>query len=73
MHTLNIYSRISKTSPQAQYLFSIQQTTRKDCLKIAEAKYSDLAWDWDDKNHVKRKKFNAVAGSTVSLNLSDII
>ena len=69
MHTLNIYSR----TPEGQYLFSVTQDTRKACLAIAQDKYSDLAWAWDDKSYVKHKKYNPVPGSTVHLNLSQII
>lgn len=53
MHTLNIYDR--KTG---EYLFSISQDTRKQCMKIANEKYAGEAWDWDDKNYVRNKKYN---------------
>lgn len=53
MHTLNIYSKTTR-----EYLFSITQDTRKQCLAIANEKYADRAWDWNDKNPVKHKKYN---------------
>jgi hypothetical protein len=62
MHTLNIYNQ--KTGA---YLFSITQNTRKQCLAIANEKYSDLGWDWDDKNYVKNKKYNYDRSTTVSV------
>jgi hypothetical protein len=60
MFTLNIFNR--KTS---KYLFSVSQNTRKQCLAIANKKYADMAWDWDDKNYIKNKKFNVDPNSTV--------
>lgn len=62
MKTLNIYNR--KTG---QYLFSVSQNTRKECLAIAQEKYSDMAWDWDDKNYIKGKKYNYDRASSVSV------
>ena len=67
MYTLNIYTK------QRQYLCSISQNTRKDCLKIAEKKYSDLCWDWDDKNYVKGKKFIGDPSSTICVTLNSLI
>lgn len=67
MYTLNIYTK------QGQYQNSISQDTRKACLKIAEQKYSDLCWDWDDKNYVKAKKYIGDPSTTVSVSLSSII
>ena len=60
MFTLNIFN--SKTG---NYLFSITQNTRKQCLAIANKKYSEMSWDWDDKNYVKNKKYNSDSNSTV--------
>jgi hypothetical protein len=67
MYTLNIYTR------QRQYLHSISQNTRKACLKIAEQKYSELCWDWDDKNYVKNKKFLGNPSTAVSISLDSLI
>jgi glutaredoxin len=63
MFTLNIYSRDSLNN--CTYCFSITQTTRKQCLALADKKYSDMAWDWDDKNYIKNKKYNTVPNSAV--------
>jgi hypothetical protein len=32
-----------------------------------------MAWDWDDKNYVRNKKFNADPASTTSINLLNAI
>ena len=62
MFTLNIFNR--KTGA---YCFSVSQNTRKQCLSIANKKYADMAWDWDDKNYIKNKKFNADSNSIVAV------
>lgn len=68
MFTLNIYHRTTGT-----YLFSISQNTRKECMAIANQKYAGMAWDWDDKNYVKNKKFNSDASTATHVSLSDLI
>ena len=69
MFTLNIYT---PEFPH-QYLCSISQNTRKECMAIANKKYANHAWDWDDKNYVKNKKFSRDESTTVSVNLSNLI
>lgn len=63
MFSLNIYNRTT-----GAYCFTVSQETRKQCLAIANKKYSDMAWDWDDKNYIKHKKYNTVPNSTVYVN-----
>ena len=70
MFTLNIYDK------QGNYLYSISQDTRKACLDYAKKLYPDMAWDWDDKNFVKRKRLDLSQcdpSTTISLRLSDLI
>jgi hypothetical protein len=67
MFTLNIYDRAGN------YLCSITQDTRKGCLAYAKKKYADLGWDWDDKNYVKRKRYQGDPSTTVHLSLSHLI
>lgn len=62
MQTLNIYDRTT-----GEYRFSVTQNTRKECMAIANEKYAGMAWDWDEKNYVKRKKYNADTATTVSV------
>jgi hypothetical protein len=69
MYYLNIYTTPSENKPFGDYVCSIGQNTRKQCIKIANEKYSLCAWDWDDKNYVKNKKFLGDPSTTVSLNL----
>lgn len=73
MFTLNVYAKPTKSHPAYRYLFSISQNTRKQCLAIANEKYSDFGWDWDDKNYVKNKKFNSDPSTATHLSLSDLI
>jgi hypothetical protein len=73
MFTLNIYATPSADKPSGAYLFSVNQNTRKECIAIANQKYAGLAWDWDDKNYVRNKKFNADPTSTISINLWNTI
>ena len=68
MFTLNIYNR--KTG---QYCFSVSQKTRKQCLAIAHQRYNDMAWDWDDKNYVRNKKFNGDPATEQRVSLQSII
>ena len=68
MFTLNIYNRNTKT-----YLFSITKNKRNECLAIAEQKYADMNWEWDDKNYVKNKKYNSDPKTAVCLSLSNLI
>lgn len=72
MHTLNIY-RKNEVTGQNEYSHSISQNTRKQCLAIATKKCADMAWDWDDKNHVKRKRFIGDRSTTVSIALSSLL
>jgi len=73
MFTLNIYATPSADQPNGAYLFSISKNTRKECMAIANQKYAGMAWDWDDKNYVRNKKFNADPASTTSINLLNAI
>jgi hypothetical protein len=72
MYTLNIY-RKNEATGQNEYSHSIQKDTRKQCLSIAQTKYADLSWDWDDKNRVKTKKFLADSSTTVKVGLANLI
>jgi hypothetical protein len=68
MYTLNIYT---KEFP-SEYVCSISKNTRKECMAIANNKYPNHGWDWDDKNYVKRKKFLGDTSTTVSANLNEL-
>ena len=72
MYTLNIYTRATNEA-NSEYVCSISQDTRKQCMKIANAKYAGHGWDWDDKNYVKNKKFSRDTSTTVSIDLISII
>ena len=72
MYTINIYTRATNEAG-SEYVCSISQDTRKQCMKIANAKYAGYGWDWDDKNYVKNKKFCGEPSTTVSLNLISMI
>ena len=70
MFTLNIYDK------HGNYLYSICGDTRKACLDSAKKMYPEMAWDWDDKNFVKRKRVDLSKcdpSTTISLSLSDLI
>lgn len=67
MFTLNIYLPISKDNLQNKYLCSITQNTRKECMKIANEKYPNMGWDWDDKNYVRNKKYVGDKSTEVSV------
>ena len=73
MFTLNIYTKPSAANSSGAYLCSISQNTRKECMKIANAKYPNHGWDWDDKNYVRNKKFRGDESTTVTMSLSSII
>jgi hypothetical protein len=73
MITLNIYAKPSADKPNGEYLFSISKNTRKECMAVANQKYAGMAWDWDDKNYVRNKKYNAQPASTVSIDLLNVI
>lgn len=53
MFTLNIYEKTGN------YICSITKKTRKECLVRAEQQYSEKAWDWDDKNYVRGKRYDS--------------
>lgn len=67
MFYLNIYTRTG------QYVCSICQNTRKQCVAIARQKYDDYNWDWDDKNHVKHKKFVGDASTEQRISLQSLL
>lgn len=73
MFTLNIYTAPTGNKPFGDYLCSISQNTRKQCTKIAAKKYANHAWDWDDNNYVRNKKFNFESGTTISIDLISAI
>ena len=72
MYTLNIYTKATSEAG-SKYLCSISQNTRKQCMAIANQKYADHGWDWDDKNYVKNKKFFGDPSTTVNLSLSALV
>lgn len=73
MFTLNIYTKPSTDNLSGDYVCSISQNTRKQCMKIANEKYPNHGWDWDDKNYVRNKKFLSDESTRVSINLFQAI
>jgi hypothetical protein len=67
MFTLNIYDKAGN------YICSITQDTRKACLACSKQRYSEMAWDWDDKNFVKRKRYQGDPSTIVNLSFSNLI
>jgi hypothetical protein len=73
MFTLNIYTPATQEEPQSKYFCSVTQNTRKECMAIANKKYSGMGWEWDEKNYVKNKKYRGDPSTTVCVSLSSII
>jgi hypothetical protein len=73
MFTLNIYTASTGNKPFGDYVCSISQNSRKQCIKIANEKFPNFAWDWDDKNYVRNKKFRGDESTTVAISLASII